>query len=130
MLCEANQAELVIEGNQQQLVLADAPDGEQKPDVFKLDVDWFEEVFNWLSLKDLNAFGQTCERMQQVAGYYFQLKYPGAYIMCRRGGLYCNDVKISQFSDYIMSVEFCRADLDCFFFMKSNSFKLSQENVL
>ena len=39
-----------------------------------------EEMFDWMTLVDLHAVGQTCKRMQQLAGYFFRLNYPGARV--------------------------------------------------
>lgn len=43
--------------------------------ILRLNVDCFEEIFDFLSLSDLCAVGQTCKRMQSVARYYFQQIY-------------------------------------------------------
>lgn len=117
MSCESNQAASVNEGDQQQMI------EEKKPDIFKLDVDCFEEVFNLLSLKDLYAFGLTCKRIKKMAGYHFKLKYPGAIVVWQSSGLYWNGVTINQFNDDIVSLQFDRADIDYFSIIKSNSFK-------
>ncbi|XP_031638040.1 uncharacterized protein LOC116350393 [Contarinia nasturtii] len=47
----------------------------QSGDIFKLVIDCFEEVFDFLSLQDLVAMGQTCKRMQRIAGHCFQQNY-------------------------------------------------------
>lgn len=44
--------------------------------IFKLNVDCFEELFDWLSLTDLRALGQTCKRMQKVVDYHIKSNYP------------------------------------------------------
>lgn len=50
----------------------------QPPKIFKLNVDCFEEIFNYLAIHDIFAMGETCTRMQNVAGYYFQQNFPDA----------------------------------------------------
>lgn len=42
------------------------------PMIFKLNIHCFDEMFEYLSLKDLLSFGQTCKGLQNVAGKYFK----------------------------------------------------------
>lgn len=51
-------------------------DDKTPPRIFKLNVDCFEELFDWLSLADLRAFRQTCKRMKRVVDYYIEINYP------------------------------------------------------
>lgn len=44
--------------------------------MFKLNVDCFEHLFEWLSLDELLVFRRTCKRMKQVVDYYIKLNYP------------------------------------------------------
>lgn len=46
------------------------------PQMFKLNVDCFEHLFDWLSLDQLLVFRRTCKRMKQVVDYYIKLNYP------------------------------------------------------
>lgn len=47
----------------QNLVPVAGPSNEQpQPKIFKLNIDYFDEVFEYLSLKDLHAFGKTCKK--------------------------------------------------------------------
>lgn len=48
------------------------------PSIFKLNVDCFEELFEWLKLVDLLVLRRTCKRMKQVVDYYIKLNYPKA----------------------------------------------------
>ena len=59
-----------------------APNGQPQPDVFKLDTDCWDEVFDCLSLKDVHSFGQTCKAFQRVVGEYFQWKYAAVNVNC------------------------------------------------
>lgn len=45
------------------------------PAIFKLTIDCFDDLFDYLSLKDLSSIGQTCKAMQRVAGEYFKRNY-------------------------------------------------------
>ncbi|XP_055306314.1 uncharacterized protein LOC129570648 [Sitodiplosis mosellana] len=103
-----------------------------QPEIFKLDVDCFEELFGWLSLDDLHAFGQTCKRMQQVAGHYFRLTYPGVEVLCRSDGIYYgaikysrNNVKINGFADYVENIRI--HEEGSFRFAQLNEFKSLKE---
>lgn len=52
-----------------------ALDEQSQAEIFKLKMDHFEELFDWLSVKDLIALGQTCKRMQCIVDYYIRMKY-------------------------------------------------------
>ncbi|XP_055306450.1 uncharacterized protein LOC129570761 [Sitodiplosis mosellana] len=61
---------------------------ESSPKIFKLTIDCFDEIFEYLSLKDLHSFGQTCKTMQKVAGEYFKQNYSAAEKFCAKDGIY------------------------------------------
>lgn len=44
--------------------------------ILKLDVDCFEELFEWLPLADLLALRETCKRLQQIVDYFIRTNYP------------------------------------------------------
>lgn len=84
--------------------------------IFELTVDCFDEIFEYLSLKDLHSFGQTCTTMQQVAGQYFKQNYLAAKIVGDSNGI-CVDpnnkdrndvgifrIPISGFESFIHSI--------------------------
>ena len=48
--------------------------------ILKLDVDCFEELFEWLSLADLRALRQTCKRLKLVVEYFIKTNYPAVKI--------------------------------------------------
>lgn len=56
-------------------------------EIFKLKVDHFEELFDWLSLKDLVALGQTCKRMQHIVGYWIKINYAAVKFESRKDGI-------------------------------------------
>lgn len=77
----------------------------EQPAIFKINVDCFEELFDWLSLKDLHAFGQSCKKMQKAAGYHMSLTYPKLEAILL-GDIYCTGMKkISGFSDHILNLK-------------------------
>lgn len=55
---------------------------QQTSDIFKLDIDCFEESFDFLPFEDLVSIGKTCKRLQQVAGYCFQQNYAAVEKRC------------------------------------------------
>lgn len=57
------------------------------PQIFKLTVDCFDEIFDFLSLTELDNFGQTCRRMQRVAGQYFKQNYKSTKTHCDEHGI-------------------------------------------
>lgn len=70
--------------------------------VFKLDEDCWDEVFDWLSVRDVQAFGRTCKSFQKVAGTYFQWKYRAYEIWY---GSYFGADEIPDFIQFIQ--DFC-----------------------
>ena len=44
--------------------------------IFKLSVDCFENLFDYLSIVDLDSLAQTCTRMQRVVGHFYQQELP------------------------------------------------------
>lgn len=50
------------------------------PQIFKLNVDCFEHLFEWLSFSQLLAFRRTCKRMKQVVDYFTALNYPAKFL--------------------------------------------------
>lgn len=57
-------------------------------DIFKLDVDCFEELFEFLSIAELRTIRQTCVRLKRVVDYFIRTNYPsiqignGKYTIC------------------------------------------------
>lgn len=46
--------------------------------LFKLTEDCVNEIFEYLSLKELHSFGQTCKIFQKLSGEYFQRNFKSA----------------------------------------------------
>lgn len=74
------------------------------PQIFKLNVDCFECVFEWLSLTELLTFRRTCKRMKQVVNYYIKLNYP-------------KSLRLSIYNDRLLS-KCCYARLNYFEWIK------------
>lgn len=58
-----------------------APHPGQAAEILKLNVDCFEDAFDYSPMKDVISIGKTCKRLQQVAGHCFRLTYP--HITCK-----------------------------------------------
>lgn len=52
--------------------------------IFKLDVDGFEDLFEYLSVADLRSLRQTCKRLLRVVDYFISLNYPAVKFGCRK----------------------------------------------
>lgn len=103
---EANNRQQSSGQNQSQMVIDSLipPNVESPPPVFKLDTDCWDEVFDWLSVEEVHAFGRTCKAFQRVTGKYFHWKYP-AFVM-RIHHRETNNVKdIPDFIPFIQSVD-------------------------
>lgn len=58
------------------------------PTIFHLNVDCFEEIFDYLSLKELHAFGKTCRIIQKMSGDYFHRNFKSAEKFSGNDGIY------------------------------------------
>ncbi|XP_055301895.1 uncharacterized protein LOC129568251 [Sitodiplosis mosellana] len=67
------------ENNQNHVVVAmGASNKNYYPDIYRLNVDCFEDIFDYLSLEDLAIVGQISKRIQRVVGHYFRQSYVAA----------------------------------------------------
>lgn len=48
----------------------------QPPHFQKVNVDCWEKIFDYLSLRDILSMSKTCRRMHQIGGYYFRQNFP------------------------------------------------------
>lgn len=61
--------------------------------IFKLNNDCFVEIFEYLSVRELYAVGQTCKIIYELAGDYFKCNYSSAVKFSGDNGIY------TEFSD-------------------------------
>lgn len=47
------------------------------PPIYKVHNDCWLKIFDWISIEDVHAFGQTCTKFYRLAGVYFNWKYQG-----------------------------------------------------
>lgn len=74
------------------------------PKIFKLTIDCFDEIFEYLSLGDLIKFGFTCKTMQQIAGKYFKRNYSAAENICEKDGIIKEGNYLECFNEFISSI--------------------------
>lgn len=60
---------------------------EHLANIFSLNKDLFNEIFEYLRVEDLHSLGQTCKRINEYAGEYFQKKF-SISVVCRGGGIF------------------------------------------
>lgn len=56
--------------------------------IFALNNDCLGLIFDYLSMKDLHSFGQTCKAFQQIAGEYFERNYKSSEKFTSSDGIY------------------------------------------
>lgn len=77
-----------------------------QPEIFKLTVDCFNELFDYLSLEDLCSFGGTCRLIQKFAGDYFKRNYSSAKKITDNKGIviiYIDSVKSHRIAAPILN---------------------------
>lgn len=85
-----------------------------------------------MSLKDLIAVGQTCKRLNQVAGYIFKQDYPATKVRLNRRRIEINDSVVHfKFNRYVRELTMpSNARLNDFQYISSNQFYSLKSIVL
>lgn len=74
-------------------------------DILKLNIDCFEEVFDYLPIKDLVSVGKTCKWLQQVAAYCYHQNYMGRAYCSGSGINYFNrKINVEHFARFIQEL--------------------------
>lgn len=81
------------------------------PKIYKLNINCFETIFDYLSLEDLSSCSQTCKLMQKVAGHILRTKYPFLRIFIDEFGDCLSDrlglqVNLNMLREYIEPISF------------------------
>lgn len=92
------------------------PNDQIQSEIFKLKMDHFEELFDWLSLEDLVMLGKTCQRMRRIVGYYFKTNYSAIKPRVESHGIYVEkvpsrDIKLKKLSAYVKRLKFTYLEL-------------------
>lgn len=103
--------------NDEQIEVNSGSDNELPSAFLKLTDECAILLFDYLPLKDLDAMGQTCKRMNQIAGQVFQQNYPGAVVRVNFG-----KTNLTAFNRFITSVSMMYAKLQDFRFIASSNF--------
>lgn len=93
---------------------------ESATQIFKLNIECYEAVADWLSLEDLHSIGRTCKYHQRIAGDIFKKVYPAAQARYFEDGIYIDGVQVNGFCDYIQHLII--GPNGCFRFIESHSF--------
>lgn len=82
-------------------------ENEQPSDLFKLNIDCCEAVFDWLPLEDMIAIGNSCKLLQQKAGYCFSRTYSDIKIVSHSDGFEVvkNNTIVTHFAGFVGKVE-------------------------
>lgn len=91
--------------------VADSPvrvirSAEKRCQLFKLNIDCLDEVFEFLSLDDLISIAQSCKPLQRATAQFFQRNFAAKRKTCENDGIYmCWPPRnITIFSQYIEKV--------------------------
>lgn len=80
----------------------------KQPKIFHLNIDCFDEIFEYLTVDDLYSFGQTCKRMNKVAGEYFERKYlstKNCWNYYRRNGMITKTYSFYSLDNYRRAIQ-------------------------
>lgn len=87
-----------------------------------MNTDCWNKIFDWLSVKDVISFGQTCNTFNWVAGNYFKWKYPAIIAWVDDIGIDIKRCDLTHFSQYIQCVR-CHSKFDEHFISTCDSLK-------
>lgn len=82
------------------------PHIEQSSEMFKLNIDCFDETFDYLPLEDLTSVGGACKRLHQVAGYCFRMNYSDIEITSRQKDIVAFGMKVLRYINVTNFIEF------------------------
>lgn len=91
-----------------------------------MNADCIEEIFNYLSLRDLVAFGETCKRLCQIAGHWYRQNYQGYRVY---NSDYIQKCYFNQFLQkiYIFSDQHREKFLQSIHYPKSNCYQFLKD---
>lgn len=88
--------------------------------IFKLNIDCFHEIFEWLKLCDLISVARTCKRLQCIAGSFYQLNYSSKRIIAENGGGYAIYRYLDIFSNFIVKISISCNNTSLYQFIAEN----------
>ncbi|XP_055296108.1 uncharacterized protein LOC129565347 isoform X1 [Sitodiplosis mosellana] len=101
---QADMERLTLDQSRIQNAVAISSNVQFSSPILKLDVDCFEDLFEWLSLADLRSLRRMCKRLKQVVDYFIKTHYPA--VKMGYGRIELHEDKIDQFQQlHLTSVE-------------------------
>lgn len=98
----------------------------QSADILKLHIGCLEEVFDYLSVKDLVSVGQTCKRLNRVVGYIIGQKYPNTQLIPVRihdDDVYMETARMDDVAQYFGKIFIMSNDLFESFLSAQSNFR-------
>lgn len=96
--------------NQNHVATTDGSNSRLKPAIFRLNSDCLQELFGWLSIEDLLAFGKTCEWLCHNVGQWLHEKHPRLQSFWHDNSVYASvwppewETEIDCFSQFISNI--------------------------
>lgn len=114
----------IDEPDQNGIAVAVARDHESPPAIFKLHAIACEDLFEYLSLKDIYSIGMTCKRMNRLAGLYFKENLHNMVTRVKENGIIFRSneelMDLSGFSEFVETVRFDGREIKSFQYVESN----------
>ncbi|XP_031621929.1 uncharacterized protein LOC116339978 [Contarinia nasturtii] len=123
-----------------EIAVADPSNVESPPKIFNLTVDCFDEIFEYLNMEDLHSFGQTCKRMNKVAGEYFKQNHSSAENFCKYNAIHTTysdkdgvvemAIETSGFNKFVPCIKICGNDFDILRYIQSQATEFESTNQM
>lgn len=116
-----------VEGEPSQSECTALSNNDPLPDIYRLNIDCFHEIFECLTICDLLNIGQTSTRLQKIAGDFYRSHYVSKRVNAEKGGLTIDYGRsIDIFSAYIRKVFISGYRLNSYQFIASKCKSLRQ----
>lgn len=119
-------------------VVAGPSNEESSPKIFMLTVECFDQLFEYLSIKDLHSLGCACKKLQQLAGTYFAQNYSATAKFCQADGIYTvhssenifpdERIRTSGFNQFMPFITFSSNELQPFQYFQSHITEFKSTN--
>lgn len=106
-------------------------DENRPPNVFKLNRDTFEPIFELLSWEDLISFSHSCKHLRNSVGEYFRFKFGSRDVICTEDGVCIKvdglNTRINHLSAYIPRMTIWFGSLRKYDFVRNTNFESLQQ---
>lgn len=96
---------------------------EPPPEIFKLTDACLNRIFKWLSMQELHAMGQTCKRLQRIAGEFFRKNYTATLISYNCDGSQVYGRELTGIGRYMQNISMWDCNLEKFLADRTRSTK-------